>query len=225
MAPARRLEQLVEHQARRWDLEGRIARPSSTRPCIAISRLPGSGAAELGRRTAEKLDYGFFDIELLDQIAREQGVQRRLLEGLDEHVRSGIERYVVDAFSHRAFTESEYLRAVVRAITALGERGSAVILGRGAPFILPSDRALRLLVVAPKAARTARFARERGLSAADAARALLREDAERRHFLRHHFAIDPDDPVLYDVVVNTETLGLDGAAAVVIDALKRRFGL
>ncbi len=223
MAPTRRLEQLVEHQARRWDLESHIAQPRPKPPCIALSRLPGSGAAEVGRRVAEKLDYGFFDIELLDQIAREQGIQRRLLEGLDEHLRSGIERYVVDAFSRRAFTESEYLRAVVRAITALGERGSAVILGRGAQFILASDRSLRVLVVAPITARTARLARERDLAPADAAKLIAREDAARRQFFAYHFHLDPDDSVHYDIVVNAETLGIDAAATLVIDALRMRF--
>jgi cytidylate kinase len=221
MAPTRRLVELVEHQARRWDLEGR--RPEPRRPpCIALSRLPGSGAAELGRRVAEKLDFGFFDIELLDQIAREQGIERRLLEGLDEHLRSGIERYVVDAFTRRAFTESEYLRAVVRAITAIGQRGAAVILGRGAPFILSADRALRVLVVASKASRVIRLARDRGVEPATAAAELAREDAARRQFFAHHFGIDPDDPVLYDLVVNTDSLGLDTAAGLVIEALRRR---
>jgi cytidylate kinase len=224
MAPTRRLDQIVEHQARRWDLEERRPQPRPKAPCIAISRLPGSGSAELGHRVAEKLDYGFFDIELLDQIAREQGIQRRLLEGLDERLRSGIERYVVDAFSRRAFTESEYLRAVVRAISTLGERGAAVILGRGSQFILPADRALRVLVVAPHEARAGRLARERGLAPADAATAIAREDAARRQFFGHHVRIDPDDPVHYDLVVNTETLGTDGAAVLVIDALRRRFG-
>jgi cytidylate kinase len=218
---ARRLEELVEHQARRWALEARA--PERVLPCIALSRHAGSGAAELGQQLADKLDYGFFDIQLLDQIARELGIQRRLLDALDEHSRSAVERFVMDAFRTGTITESDYIRCVVKTIGALGERGRAVILGRGAPFILPAERTLRVLVVAPLEMRAERVARERGISRDEAKTSLAREDAERRAFLAHHFRVDPDNPVLYDVTVNTGTLGQDAALALVLDALRCRF--
>jgi cytidylate kinase len=172
---------------------------------------------------AELLDYGFFGIEIVDRIARELGVQRRLVEGLDERVSSGIERYVADAFRTRPFTETDYLRAVVRTIATLGERGRAVILGRGAPHILPATRALRVLVVAPREARAARIARDEGLGPREAEEVVAQRDAERLRFLRHDFGVEADDPTLYDLAVNTQTLGLEASAALVIDALRRRF--
>jgi cytidylate kinase len=99
-----------------------------------------------------------------------------------------------------------------------------VILGRGAPFILAPDRALRVLVTAPLDARIARATRAGGVSPEEARAALAHEEAERRQFLGFHFHVDPDDARLYDLVVNTATLGVDDAAAVVVEALRRRFG-
>ncbi len=217
------LEDLVERQVRLWEAERRVHTPPPRGPCIALSRQPGAGGAEVGRRVAELLDYGFFGIEIVDQIARELGVQRQLVAGLDERVSTGIDRYVADAFRTRPFTETDYLRAVVRTIATHGERGRVVILGRGAPQILPPTRALRVLVVAPREARAARIAREEGLPAREAEEALAQRDAERLSFLRHDFSVDADDPTLYDLVVNTATLGLEGSAALVIDALRGRF--
>jgi cytidylate kinase len=223
MPASRSLEELVERQVRLWEAERRVHTPPPRGPCIALSRLPGAGAAELGRRVADLLDYGFFGIEIVDRISRELGVQHRLVAGLDERVSTVIERYVADAFRTRPITESDYLRAVVRTIATLGERGRAVILGRGAPYILPPSRALRVLVVAPREARIARIARELGVSAHEAAETLAQRDAERLRFLRHDFGVEPDDPTLYDLVVNTATLGVEASAALVIDALRRRF--
>jgi cytidylate kinase len=223
MPASRNLEDLVERQVRLWEAERQVHAPPPRGPCIALSRQPGAGAAELGRRVAELLDYGFFGIEIVDRIARELGVQRRLVEGLDERVSSGIERYVADAFRTRPFTETDYLRAVVRTIATLGERGRAVILGRGAPHILPPTRALRVLVVAPREARIARIARDEGLAPREAGEVVAQRDAERLRFLRHDFGVEADDPTLYDLAVNTETLGLEASASLVIDALRRRF--
>jgi cytidylate kinase len=219
----RSLEALVDHQVRRWEIERRPGMPRPRGPCVALSRLPGSGAAALGRRVAEWLDYGFFGIEILDRIAREQGIQRRLLVGLDEHVRGAIDRYVGDAFRTRPFTEGDYLQHVVRTLATLGERGMAVILGRGAPFILSPEQALRVLIVAPTTHRIERLAKARGLSTDEAAQRLAEKDAERLAFLRHQFGVDPDDPRLYDLVVNTATLSIDAGAALVVEGLRRRF--
>ncbi len=213
----------MDRQARRWEVERRASVPLPRSPCVALSRLPASGGAEVGRRVADWLDYGFFGREIVDQIAREQGVQRQLVAGLDEHVRGVIERYVADAFRSRPYTENDYLRHVVRTMATLGQRGMAVILGRGCAFCLPPEQALRVLVVAPASVRAERLARERGLSPEQAAERLAEEDRDHYEFLQRDFGVDYRDPALYDLVVNTATLGIDGAAALVVEALRRRF--
>jgi cytidylate kinase len=190
---------------------------------VALSRLPHSGAAEIGQRVAERLDYGFFGREIVDQIASERGIQRQLVAGLDEKIHGTIDRYVADAFRVQAFTESDYLRHVVRVIATLGNRGMAVILGRGAVFILSPARALRVFVVAATAARIDRLAESRGLSHEQAVEMIGEEDARRREFFRHQFGVAPDDPLHYDIVVNTGTLSIDAAVDVIIDALRCRF--
>ncbi len=219
----RSLDELVNRQARRWEHARRASVPRPRGPCIAMSRLPGAGAGEVGRRVAEWLDYGLFGREIVDQVAEERGVQRQLVAGLDEHVRSTIDRYVVSAFKTRPFTESDYIRHVVETIVTLGQRGMAVILGRGASVILPPEQALRVLVVAPDADRIERLAKVRGVSPEVARARLGQEDEDRAGFLRHHFGVDQNDPRLYDLVVNTGTLGIEGAAALVVEALRRRF--
>jgi cytidylate kinase len=217
------MEVLIDRQMRRWNLQQASEGPRLPPPCVALSRLPHSGAEEIGRHVAERLDYGFFGREIVDRIAGEQGIQRRLVAGLDEKIHGTIDRYVADAFRVHAFTESDYLRHVVRVIVTLGNRGMAVILGRGAVFVLSPARALRVYVVAATAARIDRLAESRGLSHEQAAEMIGEEDAKRREFFRHQFGVAPDDPLHYDVVVNTGTLSIDAAVNVVLEALRSRF--
>ena len=145
-------------------------------------------------------------------------MQRELLAGLDEHTHTAIDRYVIDSFRTGAFTESDYVRCVVRAVTALGERGSAVIVGRGSPYIMEARRNLRVLVVAPLTYRAQQLVRADGVSETEAEQRLAKLDAERREFLGL-FGVNPDDPVLYDLVINTASLGLEGACDHVVQAL------
>jgi cytidylate kinase len=220
---ARSLGDLVTAQVLRWQAQERRSPLPNKRPCIAISRLPGSGAAELGQRVADALGYGFFGIEIVDQIARASGVRRELVADLDERVRAGLERWVADTLRVHSFDESDFLRELLRTLAALSERGQAVILGRGAAFVLPVERTLRVLVVAPYAARCERLAKARGLPAHEAEAQLAREDAERLAFLRKNFKLEPDEPDHYDLVVNTETLGAENAAELVLAAFRARF--
>lgn len=221
--PPHNVEILIDRQMRRWNLQRASAGPRIPPPCVAVARLAHSRAAEIGRQVAERLDYGLFGREIVDQIAGEGGIQRQLVAGLDEKIHGTIERYVADAFRVRAFTESDYLRHVVRAIATIGNRGMAVILGRGAAFILSPARALRVFVVAPVATRVEWLAESRGLSHEQAVKMIEEEDAKRREFFRHQFGVLLDDPLHYDVVLNTGTLSIDAAVGIVIDALRSRF--
>ncbi len=219
----RSLEDLVAQQVLRWQAQERLRSVPRKRPCIALSRLPGSGAGEIGRRLAEALGYGFFGIEIVDQIARASGVRRELVADLDERVRAGLDRWVVDVVRRHSFDESDYLRELLHTLAALSERGQAVVLGRGSPYVLPPDRTLRVFVVAPRAARIERLAKARGLAAGEAAAQLAKEEAERLAFLRRDFKVDPDDPTHYDLVVNTGGLGIEGATELALAAFRRRF--
>jgi len=217
------LDRMVSRQVHRWMLqeERRITRPRPN--CVALSRLPGSGAAELGRRVAEDLGFGFFGIELVDQIARESHIHPHLVAGLDERRRDAIERFVRDAVHSHRYDESRYHRALMRVLGTFAKRGMAVVLGRGAAFVLPAERTLRVLVVASEPFRLSRLRDAKDLDETTAREQLRHEDAQRSLFNRHHFGVDPDDPVLYDLVVNSETLGIPAANALITRAYRERF--
>lgn len=220
MALSRRAEAQLTYQVRRWHRR----EYGTGSHCIAISRLSGSGGAEVARRVGEALDFGVFGHELIDQISGDDAGRKLLLQDLDEQVRDGISRYVLDAVRIRRFTEGDYLEKIVHAVATLGERGMAVVLGRGAPFILSADRALRVLLVAPFERRVARWVELRDLSPGEAEKALREEDARRAEFHRYHFQRDYTDPTLYDLALNTDSLGYETSATMVVDAFRRRFG-
>lgn len=215
--------ELVEQQARRWQKAHEDAIQKAPKPSVAMSRLPYSGATELATKLGAKLDYGIFGREIVDQISAEEGVSKSLVAGLDEHVETRIERHILDGFRHRNFTESDYLRDAVRIVSTLGLRGHTIVLGRGGACILPEENTLRVLVVAPEAWRLERVAKAHGVSADEAAERLAHEDKGRAEFWKQHFGVDHTDPRLYDVVVNTGTLTIDGAADLVEAAFNQRF--
>jgi cytidylate kinase len=220
MTLSRRVDSLLHHQLARWE---EASRSLQRRPSVALASLPGAGGEELGRQVADRLGFACFGREIVDQIAERRGIPEEVLHGLDERVRSAVDRYFTDAFQEQRFTEDEFLKEVERFVVPLARRGSAVFVGRGTAFLLTREPALRVLVVAPAGFRRERFARARGLDDARAGEALRAEDEARMGFIRHHFQERLDDPGAYDLAVNVASLGLEGAAACVVDVYRRHF--
>lgn len=220
MTLTRRVDSLLHHQLARWE---EASRRLERRPSVAIASLPGAGGEALGRQVADRLGFACFGREIVDQIAERRGIPEEVLHGLDERVRSAVDRYFTDSFQDQRFTEDEFLKEVERFVVPLARVGGAVFVGRGTAFLLPPGQTLRVLAVAPLAVRRERFAAERGLPAAAAGDALRAEDEARVAFIRHHFHERLDDAGVYDVSLNLGTLGLDDAAASVVDVYRRRF--
>ena len=220
----RSLDQMVSRQIQRWTYdEARLGTPI-IRPCVALSRLPGSRAAELGSLVAQRLDFGFFGREIVDQIAQQEHIARNLVEGVDERMRDGIERFIHDGFNRLPhYTESQYHTQLLRVLGTLSKRGLSVILGRGAAYALPPESTLRVLVVESKTGRVERLCKAKGLAPKDASIRIDYEQRQRCHFVRHHFQREADDASNFDLVVNTESLGVTAAARLVHRAYFERF--
>ena len=146
-----------------------------------------------------------------------------MIEPVDERAQSGIERWVTSVFESGAFTDSEYLRGLVRVLRTIAAHGGAVVVGRGAQFALDPAATLRLRVVAPKAVRVTRIAHRDRLAEEDARAQVLAMDERWREYVHHHFQADIDDPVHYDVVINTGRYGIPASMDLVLAAFRARF--
>ena len=115
---------------------------------------------------------------------------------------------------------------VGRAGTVIAEaaaHGRVVLVGRGAQALLAQrPEALHVYVVASKPWRI-RVAVERlGVDPANAEKVVDDTDRRRDQYVRTYYGRHRHDVVNYDIVVNTEKLGTDGAAALVVAEARRR---
>jgi cytidylate kinase len=185
---------------------------------IAISRQAGSGGLEIARAVGSKLDWPVYDHELLDRIAEERGLNMRLVEHLDERCPNWLEVALRSFGMKEASREGSYIRGLIALLTSLGQAGHCVIVGRGAAQCLPEETTLSVRVVAPRKERMKTVQRREGMSAAAAERWVDKHDRERMRFVEHHFHVNADDPVLYDLVLNSKRMTTDESADLVVKA-------
>jgi cytidylate kinase len=224
------LNAIVDEQINRWRMEqARRAReqpaPERVKPIVTISRQAGSRGTDLGRHLAEALGFRFWDQELVHSIAEQLGAPEAMLRAVDEHPRGRLADLLSGILMGDRSTEEEYFAQLVRLVGSLVERGSSVIVGRGAHFVVDPAMALRVRVVAPLDMRVHTLAAQRGIRDGEARAEVERLDRERLAFMRQHYDRDVTDPSAYDLLVNSATLPMETAVEIVVAAYRAKFHL
>lgn len=182
-------------------------------PVIAMTREMGSKGKDVALALAEELDLDLMQHQLVTHIADKmhmgEAVVNRYLEG-----KSGrFERWGINENSLSLYTTEEILEVTMK--------GNVLIRGWGATFVLRSvPHALCVRVCASKQNR-ARVLMERiGLEdEALAMKEISRNDAAHHRTMNHLFNVDWEDPILYDLVLNTDRLSVPLCVSTIKHAL------
>lgn len=189
---------------------------------VAISREAGTGGPAVARAAGERLGWQVYDHELLELVARDLHVRVKFLQDLDERHVTWLQECVEAFAAVPSVGESKYVRHLVETMLSLAAQGRCVLVGRGAPFVLPPASTLRVRLVAPFEDRVAAVMRGQNLSHREAARFVEQTDRDRSHFVRLHFARDVSDPEYYDLILNASQFSVDECADMIVAALRQK---
>jgi cytidylate kinase len=114
----------------------------------------------------------------------------------------------------------DQLRGLIRStIEEVAHRGDAVIIAHAASLALATEPdALRVLLTASPETRAKRMAAARDCGAKEAEKLVSRGDSNRADYLKRFYGIGSEQPTHYDVLVNTDRLVAEQAAAVIVHA-------
>lgn len=213
------IHQLVDEQVRRWEISRREKRREKPLPIITLSREPGSGGKFVAEAVAKKLGLEMFHGELINAMAENADTSGRVIRTLDEKGLSMLEDWVAAAVSDRHLWPDEFSRTLMKVIGTIGRHGKAIIVGRGANFVLPPENRFRVRIVAPLEKRVNCVAETHNISKSEAKQRVLRTESDRRAFIRKYFHSDIRDATNYDMVLNTGTFSVEKAAAAVCNAV------
>jgi cytidylate kinase len=185
---------------------------------------------------AARLRWDVIDNEFVDQVAQRAGLSADAVAQHDERTPGLLERLArtLAVGSPEVFipgtgavpadeTETQIVKWTERVITEAAQTGRVVLVGRGAQAYLGTrEDALHVYLVASKPFR-ARIAVERlRVDPATVEKTLDQVDAQRDRYVKTHYKRERQNVLNYDLVLNTERLGFEGAAEVVISEAKRR---
>lgn len=224
----RSIQQIVEQQYQRATMHGPLEPGGdplrAVWPVITISRETCAGGTTIGRSVAERLGFACWDQELLTRVAERAGAIEDILASVDERVHSLATEFVRSLMVGFEYTQDEYKIVLTKVVRTIAAQGAAVLVGRGAHFILPPSRCLRVRVTCPSHERIARMMQRDGVSEGSAQRLIKQTDAKIAAFMRYHFHKDASELGNFDVIVNTGSLSIQKATDLIAVAYRIKFG-
>jgi cytidylate kinase len=203
---------------------------------VTIRGQLGSGAPEVARQIADRLQVDYVDREIIAGVAARLRRQEEEVKAKEMPPTSFLGR-IAEALEHGyAFgdgvagaylsleeiplDDTRYLQALESVVRQLARSQRLVILGRGSQFILKDyPGALHVLVVAPFEVRVKRLMQDRKLDQEAARLEIERSDKSLRKFIKRYFKAELEDPVYYDLILNTERFTFQAASSIVVNAL------
>lgn len=203
---------------------------------ITVSRQYGSGGSEVAGRLADALGWRLVDNAFVERLAATLRATPAAARAVDEHVPTLAER-LADAFAYGASevvpatldaslppTEERIAAITQQVIDEAVAQGPCVIVGRGAQsYLARRSDVVHVLCCAPHQALVDRIVSRDGISRSEADAAVKARNKEREQYVRRHFNRAWLAPEHYDLVVNTATLGIDGAVEAILALARRRF--
>jgi cytidylate kinase len=207
----------------------------ATPTLVTISAPYGAGGSLVGPRLAQRLGVPFLDraipaavsarldVPLDDALVHEElpvGAFSRLMA----HFAPAVQMFAGATVPREALPQDDQAfrdatEQVLREYAAAG----AVILGRAAAVVL-RDRphALHVRLDGPRERRIAQALRHRSADQATAEHELRAADLSREAYVGHWYHVDPRDPRLYHLVIDSTSIEIDACVDLIAVASRAR---
>jgi len=209
-----------------------VSAPPPPRLAVTLSRQTGSGAAIVAERLAEYLQrrgsttpsgpWRVFDRNLIHKVLEDHHWPARYARFVPEDHTSELADFMEEMLGAHP-PSAKLVQQTAETILQLAREGNVILVGRAANLItrgLPHVFHVRL--VASLENRVKRFRESQPVPERTAQRLILQEDRGRKRYVRKHFDEDLENPLLYDLVLNTDTCTYDEAAQVIGEAVLKR---
>lgn len=197
---------------------------------ITIGREFGSGGREIGRRLAEKLQFAYYDQEIVSELVKRTYFTEEYIQRIEENgilpllpITVGRTFYPQPSAlleqNHSVFTEQSNV------IKEMAKKSDCVIVGRCANYVLREHQPFRIFVYADMSSKLARC-REKGKSLIDLTdkelnQKILSIDKSRARY--HEFFTDQTwgEKSNYDLCVNTSFVDIKNIVSAISEFMKR----
>ncbi len=197
---------------------------------VTISRQFGSGGRIIGKLVAERLNVDFYDKEIINMAAEESGLAVKMLEGEELRAKNSFTYGLASAITMAdsltleplSINEKAFL-VQYKVIEEIGRKGSGVIVGRCADFVLRDVPGVtNIFIFGEKEDRIRRCIEEYGEDSGKIEALVASYDKAREHYYNYHTDFKWGAIQNYNMALNSSYISYDEAANLIVEYVKNR---
>jgi len=195
---------------------------------LTISRQAGSGAHTIGEQIAgllqarspkDTVPWTVFDRNLVEKVLDEHNLPKSLARFMPEDRISEVSDTIDELFGLHP-PSWDLVHKTSETVLHLAQLGHVIIIGRGANVITAKlADAFHVRLVGSEENRIERASEFYELTKRAARDFIQKEDRGRIRFMRKYFDVNIDDPLHYHLLINTDRIGCDETAKLIVDAM------
>jgi cytidylate kinase len=195
---------------------------------ITISRQTGSGGHAVAEKLSEMLEnrvpaapcpWTVFDRNLVEKVLEDHNLPARLARFMPEDRISEVSDTMDELFGLHPPSWS-LVRDVSDTILRLVEKGNVIVIGRaGAVIAARVEHVFHVRLIGSVERRLHHLMETNKIGRKAALAQLNREDRGRARYLKKYFGKEIEDPLFYHLVINTDMIGYEDAAGIIVNAM------
>ncbi|MBT9624993.1 cytidylate kinase-like family protein [Ruminococcus bicirculans] len=203
---------------------------------ITIARGFGSGGKQIGLALSKQLGIPCYESQILSMASNYSGINKDLFFQVDEKLRgyhlikrlmkSANKDDIVEPTDKSFISDVNLYNIQARIIKELAKQQSCIIIGKCANHLLRDyDNTVSVYIEAPRAFCVKNVIERLGVTEEEAHRMIYQTDRYRADYYKYYTGGETwTNPVLYDMTLNSDRMGMDKCTELIIQYLKIKLG-
>ncbi|WP_302510493.1 AAA family ATPase [uncultured Ruminococcus sp.] len=203
---------------------------------ITIARGFGSGGKQIGLALSKQLGIPCYESQILSMASNYSGINKDLFFQVDEKLRgyhlikrlmkSANKDDIVEPTDKSSISDVNLYNIQAKIIKELAKQQSCIIIGKCANHLLRDyDNTVSVYIEAPRAFCVKNVIERLGVTEEEAHRMIYQTDRYRADYYKYYTGGETwTNPVLYDMTLNSDRMGMDKCTELIIQYLKIKLG-
>lgn len=203
---------------------------------ITIARGFGSGGKQIGLALSKQLGILCYESQILSMASNYSGINKDLFFQVDEKLRgyhlikrlmkSANKDDIVEPTDKSFISDVNLYNIQAKIIKELAKQQSCIIIGKCANHLLRDyENTVSVYIEAPRAFCVKNVIERLGVTEEEAHRMIYQTDRYRADYYKYYTGGETwTNPVLYDMTLNSDRMGMDKCTELIIQYLKIKLG-
>lgn len=177
---------------------------------ITINREYGSGGRYVGELLAKKLEIGLYDKNLITMVSDESGLSASYIEKNEQTMKEKLLANFNSQYYNNLTNDDNLFIAETNAIREIVKKGSCVIIGRCADYILKEEEhVIKVFLYSDEKGKVQRAVKYYGMKESNAKKEIEKINKARQNHYNHYTNQEWKDVTHYDISINVDKFGIE----------------